>query len=742
MQGSLTNAVLPNLLKELYVGRESGMLHIEQQPAKRSFCFFQGEIVNGCSDLEQESLGEFLAAHETISRSDLERASKKAADEDKRLGAVFQELQILDREGVDQAVAAHACAVLERVVTCCDGSYRFEKRDSEVPPEGESSSKIPTGDLILEVVRQVKDPAGIRQALGDVEQILAPSSDSLRRSQNAALTPAHGYILSRVDGTLSLGELIDLSPVGAEEAERCLLGLLVIGLVEPLPAPGKAASPTPPGLDAAREEAPPPTPKEVPTDDPSRTQALAAEGHVAPVPAAGRPVAEGSNAGFSTAEASASETSASETSAPEVPASEAPASEVPASEAPASEVSAPEVSAPEVSAPEAPTPEAPTPEISVSEVPEATVASGHRQRQQVLELFQGLNSLTHFELLGVARKCQGAELRRAYFQLVERCHPGMQTDLDLSDLQYEIVTVFNRAAEAFRVLADPHARTGYEGTLARSRRLTPDPHQPAAPAPVAPAPAAPTPVVPAPVAPAPVAPAPVAPAPAASTPAASTPAAPTPAAPTPVAPTPVAPTPVVRPPVVPAPVTPAPVTAPPAARTPAASFPAAQAPVSPRQEPPPAHGHADRLEQSSDDVAKLAQRAIRRAEKFFEAEEYWDAIQLAEANIPKLSGKWRNRARLVLAKSMLKNPKWVKQGEEELRKVVSEDPSNVEVLLQLGQIYHKQGLKARATSMLQKAVSLQPDLEAKLVELEMLPPPSEDEEGSKGILGKLFRKGQ
>ena len=72
----------------------------------------------------------------------------------------------------------------------------------------------------------------VRQVLGDMDRVLVLSSDPLLRSQRITLTPTDGFVLSRIDGTLSARDVISLSPVPPEDAERSLFGLLCTGIVD------------------------------------------------------------------------------------------------------------------------------------------------------------------------------------------------------------------------------------------------------------------------------------------------------------------------------------------------------------------------------------------------------------------------------------------------------------------------------------------------------------------------------
>ena len=172
--------------------------------------------------------------------------------------------------------------------------------------------------------------------------------------------------------------------------------------------------------------------------------------------------------------------------------------------------------------------------------------------------------------------------------------------------------------------------------------------------------------------------------------------------------------------------------------------PAAEAAGGPGAGPEPAAPEPPR---DPEEEARLAEDAIRRAAKLVEQEKYWDAIQLLEPAVEAVQGKPRLRARVLLARCYIKNPKWAKSAEATLLAATREEPKAVEPWALLGAIYAEKGLRTRATAMYRKALELKPDHEeaAQYLARHAPPPePPEDEggdEGGGGLLGRLFRKG-
>src|SRR5207249_7055156 len=205
----------------------TGVLRFVQGDARRTVRFVKGSIVHATSERADERLGEVLVRLGRLSQADLDRATEAVVRDHKRLGAVLTEMGLFDRNRLEDALAVHAHEILLRIFEAsAEGSYEFEPAESEIAPQGEFTLKLSTGEIILEAVRRVQDPDVVRYALGDIDRVMALSSDPLLRFQRITLSPTDGYILSRIDGTLSAREVIQLIPVPAEDVQRSLFGLL------------------------------------------------------------------------------------------------------------------------------------------------------------------------------------------------------------------------------------------------------------------------------------------------------------------------------------------------------------------------------------------------------------------------------------------------------------------------------------------------------------------------------------
>jgi tetratricopeptide (TPR) repeat protein len=285
MKGQLSEGVLPGLLRDLYVGRQTGTLRCVRNDERRNVRFRRGHIVNADTNVRGKQLGEVMVEQTWISPDEFARATATVKASGRRLGEVLIEMGALTHERLEDALALHIRDIVARVFSWTEGSYEFEPEPDT--PGQELTLKLSTGELILEAVRQVGDPDVIRYSLGDLDRVLRPSSDPLLRFQKVALSPADGFVLSRVDGPISAREVMQMIPLPVEETQKSLFGLLCTGIIEYPPDGAKKAKPA--AVEPARPVGAAAPPRTQSSSPPTRSSPP-------PPPAVGSPSAPASQA--------------------------------------------------------------------------------------------------------------------------------------------------------------------------------------------------------------------------------------------------------------------------------------------------------------------------------------------------------------------------------------------------------------------------------------------------------------
>jgi len=161
----------------------------------------------------------------------------------------------------------------------------------------------------------------------------------------------------------------------------------------------------------------------------------------------------------------------------------------------------------------------------------------------------------------------------------------------------------------------------------------------------------------------------------------------------------------------------------------------------PRPEPPKPETPAIKPEPPDPaiDEQKAAQE-FAKAQRLMGEEKYWDAIQLLEEAIPRLEATASRRARVMLARAYMKNPKWRHRAEEVLGQVVREAPDAPEPYLVLGELYRGAQLRARAAAMYRKALQLSPRNEEALNALRAIDAEDQPPSGDSGAGNKARKR--
>jgi hypothetical protein len=228
----LYQGVLADVLRDLYLNRRTGVLYLTRGAERRVVRIWKGNVIHASSNLRQDHLGEVAVREGLLSQSDFDRANEVIAREHKQLGQVLRELEIMDEENIERALAVHAREVIVRVFTWTDGFADFEEQEPAPSWFSELALRLSTPDLILEVVRRIDDPDVVRYHLGDLDRPLRLSVNPLMKSLAVSLVPLDGFLLSRVDGHLTAREVIRIVPGDPADVRRSLFGLVCVGVLE------------------------------------------------------------------------------------------------------------------------------------------------------------------------------------------------------------------------------------------------------------------------------------------------------------------------------------------------------------------------------------------------------------------------------------------------------------------------------------------------------------------------------
>jgi serine/threonine protein kinase len=254
----LNQTRLPAILRALYTGRKSGILHFSGGDDPRRIFFERGRIVRVESDAESDRFGEDLVQSGRVQRAELDLAIELASCEGTSVGGALVKMECLTAEELKEREIRRMSGIVHSLLALAEGEFRFE--DAENPTGKEDAFEIPAEQVILDGVRNIADPALLRTLVGDLRAPLRTTPSSPLPLFHVKMTPGERGLLeaTRLRPTFSTEQLLHGSRLSEVETLRALYALLSIGLLE------VAGPPPEPPLDqttkaqAASEPAPKP----------------------------------------------------------------------------------------------------------------------------------------------------------------------------------------------------------------------------------------------------------------------------------------------------------------------------------------------------------------------------------------------------------------------------------------------------------------------------------------------------
>jgi hypothetical protein len=224
--------LLPEFLKEVYVGQRTGLLHVTRgDAAAESFRSVNGEIVSGSSTDEKGRLGEMMVRQGLLKKADLARALVIVTRKKRRLAPVLRELDLVDTPALEEALALHIRELLLTALLWTEASLLFEDQELPDAPVEDLTLRCTTAELILEVVRRIPGGGSLRQGLGNLDRPLVAARQLPFGIDRSRLNAAEGYLLAHADGSASARSMIETSPLPVADLERSLLGFLCTGVL-------------------------------------------------------------------------------------------------------------------------------------------------------------------------------------------------------------------------------------------------------------------------------------------------------------------------------------------------------------------------------------------------------------------------------------------------------------------------------------------------------------------------------
>lgn len=230
MQEHFSSHTLAEVLRDLFHSERSGVLYLSHGDLEKRLYFDRGMLLFAESPVEDEDLGPRLVSEGKISAGALAEARRNISEQ-KDLPQALINRDLIGKEALSHTVRF----VLERVVRSVfrweGGTARF--REGWLLQEIFETDVVTTFELIQKGISTMVGFEPIGSALHGLDACMRLRDPSPVPVEMLQLTPAHGFILSRLDGNTRFGDVLSIVPPDDEgSTARFLYGLLVLGVAE------------------------------------------------------------------------------------------------------------------------------------------------------------------------------------------------------------------------------------------------------------------------------------------------------------------------------------------------------------------------------------------------------------------------------------------------------------------------------------------------------------------------------
>jgi tetratricopeptide (TPR) repeat protein len=228
--GNTKETSLPGLLIHLNRKRKTGTFVVKTPLFVKKIYFVKGDAIFASSTYEDDRLGEMLLKAGKITLEQYDESVELLKTTGKRQGSILVELRYLTPKDLFWGVKYQVKEIISSVFLLENAGYEFI--EGEVPAHEVITLKMSMGNLIYEGVKRIDNWTRIRKEMPGTETVLKLSCDPVSIFQDIELSQQDRKILSLVDGTKTIKELIDSAWIGSFEAMKTLYVLWSIGILE------------------------------------------------------------------------------------------------------------------------------------------------------------------------------------------------------------------------------------------------------------------------------------------------------------------------------------------------------------------------------------------------------------------------------------------------------------------------------------------------------------------------------
>jgi hypothetical protein len=270
LEGTLRDFSLADIFQLIGLQRKTGVLTLRGKDDTVTVTFLDGKVV-GADSLNrrlENRLGTVLMKTGLLNQDQLNRALDIQKETLQRLGFILTHYGIISQEALRDAIQLQIMQIVYRVFRWKDGDYHFSQ-ETTIEYDRENVVPITAESILMEGARMIDEWPIIekrirsydmvfRKKLTDQEIVVVGAEDAdeidfdadstaMRRrrpvglAEKIRISPQEKSIYDMVDGTMTVGDIVEVSRLSEFDTNKALYELLTRDLIEEVRGQSAAA---------------------------------------------------------------------------------------------------------------------------------------------------------------------------------------------------------------------------------------------------------------------------------------------------------------------------------------------------------------------------------------------------------------------------------------------------------------------------------------------------------------------
>lgn len=229
LQGDFEGLFLTSILQLLYNDQKTGLLRVSSDTDESRVFFKQGTIVYATGSQKEARLGFILRREGIISAQQLEKCLALAREQKLSLGKILVDKGYVSLQTLEKYNNKQVEEILYNLLLWKKG--KFEYKDARLNLDGMIVTRLNPMKLILEASRRIDEMSVLEKVITSDSLVFAMSGN-VQSKEEIKLNANEWRILSLIDGTRTIRQIITSSGYDEFAVYKILFSLISYGLIE------------------------------------------------------------------------------------------------------------------------------------------------------------------------------------------------------------------------------------------------------------------------------------------------------------------------------------------------------------------------------------------------------------------------------------------------------------------------------------------------------------------------------